>query len=179
VWCAREIVGDEPFAVRLPDMLSPGAVAQMLAPMRSTAATSSPSRGSRRDQTHPYGIRRGRENLRRHLRDHRHGREAAEGHGAVEPHHLGALHPAARDLRRPLRPGKGRRRRNPAHRRHERLSQAQKFLRHDLQGARLTTPARSSASSWPTSPTRSSATTSPSPSAASSRPCSRDDAQGW
>ena len=31
VWCAREIVGDEPFAVILPDMLSRGSMKQMLA----------------------------------------------------------------------------------------------------------------------------------------------------
>ena len=31
VWCAREIVGDEPFAVLLPDMLSRGSMEQMLA----------------------------------------------------------------------------------------------------------------------------------------------------
>src|SRR5690349_1909630 len=30
VWCARQIVGDEPFAVLLPDMLSKGCMAQML-----------------------------------------------------------------------------------------------------------------------------------------------------
>src|SRR5918912_3243314 len=30
VWCAREIIGDEPFAVLLPDMLSKGCMAQML-----------------------------------------------------------------------------------------------------------------------------------------------------
>jgi UTP--glucose-1-phosphate uridylyltransferase len=30
VWCAREIVGDEPFAVMLPDMLSRGCMKQML-----------------------------------------------------------------------------------------------------------------------------------------------------
>jgi len=30
VWCAREIVGDEPFAVLLPDMLSRGCMQQML-----------------------------------------------------------------------------------------------------------------------------------------------------
>ncbi|MGJ3264462.1 MAG: UTP--glucose-1-phosphate uridylyltransferase GalU [Salinarimonas sp.] len=30
VWCAREIVGDEPFAVILPDMLSKGCMTQML-----------------------------------------------------------------------------------------------------------------------------------------------------
>jgi len=30
VWCAREIVGDEPFAVILPDMLSRGSMAQMI-----------------------------------------------------------------------------------------------------------------------------------------------------
>src|ERR687886_2996755 len=30
VWCAREIVGDEPFAVLLPDMISRGCMGQML-----------------------------------------------------------------------------------------------------------------------------------------------------
>ncbi len=54
VWCARELVGDEPFAVLLPDMVTMGARAARAAsrnaskPTRSTAATSSRSRRFRR-----------------------------------------------------------------------------------------------------------------------------------
>ena len=61
VWCARDIVGDEPFAVVLPDELvlhSPGCLAQMIAaakhlPEKSNllAVQEVPA-----DQTHQYGI---------------------------------------------------------------------------------------------------------------------------
>ena len=61
VWCARDIVGDEPFAVVLPDELvlnSPGCLAQMIAaakhlPEKSNllAVQEVPA-----DQTHHYGI---------------------------------------------------------------------------------------------------------------------------
>ncbi|CAL75002.1 glucose-1-phosphate uridylyltransferase [Bradyrhizobium sp. ORS 278] len=61
VWCARDIVGDEPFAVVLPDELvlnSPGCLAQMIA-----AANKLPEKSNvlavqevPADQTHQYGI---------------------------------------------------------------------------------------------------------------------------
>jgi UTP--glucose-1-phosphate uridylyltransferase len=61
VWCARDIVGNEPFAVILPDMLmkaSPGCLAQMVAAYRDLgdgpsviAVEEVPA-----DQTHMYGI---------------------------------------------------------------------------------------------------------------------------
>jgi UTP--glucose-1-phosphate uridylyltransferase len=61
VWCARDIVGDEPFAVVLPDELvlhTPGCLAQMIAaakhlPEKSNllAVQEVPA-----DQTHQYGI---------------------------------------------------------------------------------------------------------------------------
>ncbi|GLH78439.1 UTP--glucose-1-phosphate uridylyltransferase [Bradyrhizobium sp. SSBR45G] len=61
VWCARDIVGDEPFAVVLPDELvlnSPGCLAQMIA-----AADALPEKSNvlavqevPADQTHQYGI---------------------------------------------------------------------------------------------------------------------------
>ncbi|WP_315734482.1 MULTISPECIES: UTP--glucose-1-phosphate uridylyltransferase [unclassified Bradyrhizobium] len=61
VWCARDIVGDEPFAVVLPDELvlnSPGCLAQMIA-----AASKLPEKSNvlavqevPADQTHQYGI---------------------------------------------------------------------------------------------------------------------------
>ncbi|MGY4305857.1 UTP--glucose-1-phosphate uridylyltransferase [Bradyrhizobium sp. USDA 4369] len=61
VWCARDIVGDEPFAVVLPDELvlnTPGCLAQMIA-----AANKLPEKSNLlavqevpADQTHQYGI---------------------------------------------------------------------------------------------------------------------------
>ncbi|CCE05136.1 glucose-1-phosphate uridylyltransferase [Bradyrhizobium sp. STM 3843] len=61
VWCARDIVGDEPFAVVLPDELvlnKPGCLAQMIA-----AASELPEKANvlavqevPADQTHQYGI---------------------------------------------------------------------------------------------------------------------------
>ncbi|WP_316238149.1 UTP--glucose-1-phosphate uridylyltransferase GalU [Bradyrhizobium sp. SZCCHNR1015] len=61
VWCARDIVGDEPFAVVLPDELvlnAPGCLAQMIA-----AANKLPEKSNvlavqevPADQTHQYGI---------------------------------------------------------------------------------------------------------------------------
>jgi len=56
VWCAREIVGDEPFAVLLPDMLSPGAVAQMLAAYERHGGNVIAVEEVPDDQTHQYGI---------------------------------------------------------------------------------------------------------------------------
>ena len=56
VWCAREIVGDEPFAVLLPDMLSPGAVAQMLAAYEKHGGNIIAVEEVPDDQTHQYGI---------------------------------------------------------------------------------------------------------------------------
>jgi len=56
VWCAREIVGDEPFAVLLPDMLSPGAVAQMLAAYEKHGGNIIAVEEVPEDQTHQYGI---------------------------------------------------------------------------------------------------------------------------
>jgi UTP--glucose-1-phosphate uridylyltransferase len=56
VWCAREVVGDEPFAVLLPDMLSPGAVAQMLAAYEKHGGNIIAVEEVPQDQTHQYGI---------------------------------------------------------------------------------------------------------------------------
>jgi UTP--glucose-1-phosphate uridylyltransferase len=56
VWCAREIVGDEPFAVLLPDMLSPGAVAQMLSAYERHGGNVIAVEEVPEDQTHQYGI---------------------------------------------------------------------------------------------------------------------------
>ena len=56
VWCARELVGDEPFAVILPDMLSRGSMAQMLAAYERNGGNIIAVEEVPHDQTHQYGI---------------------------------------------------------------------------------------------------------------------------
>ncbi|MCB8822420.1 UTP--glucose-1-phosphate uridylyltransferase GalU [Microvirga rosea] len=56
VWCAREIVGDEPFAVILPDMLSRGSMAQMIAAYEKHGGNVIAVEEVPEDQTHQYGI---------------------------------------------------------------------------------------------------------------------------
>jgi UTP--glucose-1-phosphate uridylyltransferase len=56
VWCAREIVGDEPFAVLLPDMLSRGSMDQMIAAYEKHGGNIIAVEEVPHDQTHQYGI---------------------------------------------------------------------------------------------------------------------------
>ncbi len=56
VWCAREIVGDEPFAVLLPDMLSRGCMGQMLEAYGRHGGNVIAVESVPEDQTHQYGI---------------------------------------------------------------------------------------------------------------------------
>ena len=56
VWCAREIVGDEPFAVLLPDMLSRGCMAQMIEAYGRHGGNLIAVEEVPEDQTHQYGI---------------------------------------------------------------------------------------------------------------------------
>src|SRR5436305_54913 len=61
VWCARDLVGDEPFAVLLPDMLikgKPGCLAQMVDAYRELGAGANVIAVEEvpQDQTHMYGI---------------------------------------------------------------------------------------------------------------------------
>ena len=56
VWCAREIVGDEPFAVLLPDMLSRGGMTQMLAAYERHGGNIIAVEEVAPDQTHQYGV---------------------------------------------------------------------------------------------------------------------------
>ena len=82
VWCARELVGDEPFAVLLPDMIMQANPAAWRRWSRSTtrpAATSSRSASATPRETDQLRHRRRRRagRLRRQrLPHHRHGREA-------------------------------------------------------------------------------------------------------
>ena len=56
VWCARELVGDEPFAVLLPDMLSRGSMEQMLSAYEKHGGNIIAAEEVPQDQTHQYGI---------------------------------------------------------------------------------------------------------------------------
>jgi UTP--glucose-1-phosphate uridylyltransferase len=56
VWCARELVGDEPFAVILPDMLSRGSMEQMIAAHDRHGGNIIAVEEVPEDQTHQYGI---------------------------------------------------------------------------------------------------------------------------
>ena len=56
VWCARELVGDEPFAVILPDMLSRGSMEQMIAAYDQHGGNIIAVEEVPEDQTHQYGI---------------------------------------------------------------------------------------------------------------------------
>jgi UTP--glucose-1-phosphate uridylyltransferase len=56
VWCARELVGDEPFAVLLPDMLSRGSMEQMMAAYEKHGGNVIAVEEVPEDQTHQYGI---------------------------------------------------------------------------------------------------------------------------
>ncbi len=56
VWCAREIVGDEPFAVLLPDMISRGCMAQMMQAYERHGGNLIAVEEVPEDQTHQYGI---------------------------------------------------------------------------------------------------------------------------
>ncbi len=117
----REIVGDEPFALLLPDMIMTGGEGLPDGHGRAlrarAAATSSPSRNAHPDQAHKYGIVGVGDDGRRRLPDHRRWSRSRPGHGAVELLHQRPLHPAAGDLLDPRNPGARRRQRDPADRR--------------------------------------------------------------
>ncbi len=62
VWCAREIVGDEPFAVLLPDMLTKNGEARRAVPrpmrrgLRPARRQCDRGRGGAAGETHQYGV---------------------------------------------------------------------------------------------------------------------------
>jgi len=59
VWCAREIIGDEPFAVSLPDVViegKPGALAQMVAEYNKTGGNIIAVEEIAKEDTNKYGV---------------------------------------------------------------------------------------------------------------------------
>ena len=133
VWCARELVGDEPFALLLARHAGAdrrqGCLAQMLDAYAERGGNIIAVEPVPDDQVKNYGVVSVGEGDGRVLPHQRHGGEAQARDRAVQPHHPRPLHPAARDLRHSVRAGEGRRRRDPAHRRHARAAQAPALLR--------------------------------------------------
>ena len=124
VLCARSLVGDEPFAVLLPDDLmigTPPVLAQMVEQFDARGALDHRGAGSA-GRAHAALRHRRRQGARRpHLVDiERHGREAGARGRAVAPRRRRPLRPDAARLRGDRRPAARRRRRDPAHRRHRR-----------------------------------------------------------
>lgn len=101
VFCARDLIGDEPFAVILPDMLMMAdtpALGQAIAAHEQTGGNIVVVEPAPEGETHKYGIV-ALEGQGRPPEPHdRHGRETAAGDRAVEPVHLGPLRPDARHL---------------------------------------------------------------------------------
>ena len=103
VWCARELVGHEPFALLLPDVLvqhSRGCLAQMIDAAQNLdgnaniLAVEEGAEGAR-----AYVRRRRRRRAQgQGFCDHQNGREAQSERSAVRPDDHRPLHPAAADL---------------------------------------------------------------------------------
>jgi UTP--glucose-1-phosphate uridylyltransferase len=59
VWCARHVIGDEPFAVVLPDMLmdaTPGTLSQVIAAYEQVGGNIIAVEAVPEDETHKYGV---------------------------------------------------------------------------------------------------------------------------
>jgi UTP--glucose-1-phosphate uridylyltransferase len=101
VWCARDIVGDEPFAVMLPDMImdaEPGTLRQAVDAYNQVGGNIVVVEPCPPGQAHQYGIVALEGDGGRLNRMTAWWRSRA-GHGAVQPVHQRPLHPAAGDLR--------------------------------------------------------------------------------
>ena len=108
IWCARELVGNEPFAVLLPDMImrgEPGCLSQTIAVYEKAGGNIVAVEECDPALTNRYGIVGVGEAVGDAFRiTHRHGREARSEVGAVEPLHQWPLYPAAGDFRASLAP---------------------------------------------------------------------------
>src|ERR1700731_4635189 len=120
VWCARDIVGNEPFAVVLPDELvlnTPGCLAQMIEAASKLG-----------DKSNLIAVEEVPADLRhreapqtcRPVRGRRHGGKTDQGYGTVESFDHRPLHPAAGNFQDPRNPGARSRRRDTARRSHDR-----------------------------------------------------------
>ena len=104
VWCARELIGHEPFALLLPDVLvqhERGCLAQMIDAAREArrARQYRRRRGGAARAHRPIRRRRRRRAKGQGVLDHQHGGKTAARARAFESDHHRPLHPAAGDSR--------------------------------------------------------------------------------
>ena len=120
VWCARDIIGDEPFAVLLPDDLmagTPGALKQMVDAWEKVGGNLLATEEVPAEKTSVLrGHRPWRDNRRAH-RSSRPRRKTRSCRSPVAPRRHRPLHPSAAGDEGARRPGARRGRRDPAHRR--------------------------------------------------------------
>ena len=120
VWCARHIIGDEPFAVLLPDELmvgKPNCLAQMVEAYEKVGGNIVAALEVPDSETHKYGVIEPGASDGRLTEIRGDGGEAGTRNRAVEPDASRALYPAARGDARARRSGEGRGRGDPADRR--------------------------------------------------------------
>ena len=132
VWCARELVGNEPFALLLPDMImqaEEGCLTKMVELYDETGGNIISVETCDPAETNKYGIVGRGADVGIGFKIDGMVEKPAPGEGALELLHLRPLHPAAGDLRHPGDAGKGRRQRDPADRRHAEARRPAGFLR--------------------------------------------------
>ena len=133
VWCARELVGDEPCAVILPDMLmmaKPGCLKQMVDAYGGLGESASMIAVEEvpADQTHLYGVVGVGKQKGKAFEISGMVEKPPQGKAPSNLHHLGTIHPAAGYLCDPGEAGARRGRRNPAHGRDDHACQERAVL---------------------------------------------------
>ena len=116
VWCARDIVGDEPFALFLPDMAmlgEPPCMKGMVEAYERTGGNYIAVEECDPAKTGSYGIVSPERRGGGRVRDRRHGREARTRRRADESDDQRPVHPTAGDLRSAREPGTRCGRRDP------------------------------------------------------------------
>jgi UTP--glucose-1-phosphate uridylyltransferase len=144
VWCAREIVGEEPFALLLPDMLHfapKPCLADMIEAYQAHGGNHIAVSPVPEDQTHLYGIV-GVEDRTAKVSRITGMVEKPKPARRLQSAHTRALYPAAGDLRHPRARRARRRRRDPGHRCDDRAGPQSTVLRCALRRARSTIAAR-------------------------------------
>ena len=159
VWCARDIIGDEPFAVLLPDMITlpngprkSRCLAQAIEAYGKHGGNIIAVEEVSPSETHQYGIVSVGADYGHSFEIKRHGRKAAARDGAEQLDDLRPLYSGARDFRVAGEGRKRRGRRNPAHRRHDQARGQRSRSTACASTARPTTRARNWGFWPPTSP---------------------------
>ena len=128
VLCARPAIGDEPFAILLPDDLidsdGPGCTEQMVRRFESTGHGLVAVQTVPRGETGRYGIVRLGRTGRPRGADRGHRGETGSGQGSLDAGCGGALHHVAETVRRTGSHPAGRRRRDSAYRRDRGIARA-------------------------------------------------------